>query len=167
MMILAGCTLPGGAPASRQLEGVWTGRIVQATAHDRVGRTYAIAAIQITSGPVAYSRSLGARSPYQEYAAERIGPDMGMGRLPLLVRGEGLPRVIHTADVPVGQSVRLRGLMMIYAPRAPEGAPEGAVYRAPAEVVAADDDHLLAEHLLLIRGPIEPTQKAEDGVRSQ
>jgi hypothetical protein len=160
---LPGCRLPGG-DSGRQLEGTWRGDVIGVTVFDRFGHAYEVAALDVKSGPQGYASRAGSQpSSYLEYANSLVGEQRGGGRVPLLARGEGVPHVVTAQGAPIGTTVEVRGVMTVYHATAPIDAPDAAwsVYRASPEAIAADKDHVLLEHILVVRGPLRRAQRAE------
>lgn len=153
----AGCRLPGGAAIGPHLQGRWTGRVVPVTVYDGFGTAYEAAALEVIDGPPAYSKRLpGSNASFLERIRSRLGPGQGSGRIPLLVKEEGVPPVIPVGELPVGKIVSVRGLMMVYSALAPRGSFRGDVtvsrvrHRGPPQ--ESEERH---EHILSVRSTLE------------
>jgi hypothetical protein len=138
-----GCRLPGGDSVAH-IKGRWTGRVVPITVYDDFGGVYEAAALEIERG------SEGITSRHKRI--DPIGPELGGGRLPLLVEGgEGIPTVIPAAKLAVGRRVEVRGLMAKYTALTPKGLRPPRTTRVSRINPNPPENPTEMEHVLVVR----------------
>ena len=142
LLFLCGVFPCGGCGAvmvqAPHLDGRWTGRVVPVEVRDRRGEsTYPAAALELTGG-TAFGRMF-----------QRVSPELGGGRKPLLATEDTVFRVLNPSDLPGGQEVEVCGTMMIVPADKPKGAPpEGDAMVSRA----FPGDELGDEHIIVLRG---------------
>jgi len=154
-LLLTGCPLPilGPPEAQPRVEGEWIGRLVVVKVFDREGRQYDAVALDVLKGPKGFETPephLG--YPMVESFPKALGPAW-TGRTPLLVTDEPGPRIIPPDRAPVGRTVSVSGLMMMYSASSPTGS-LGIVVRATPRHPSESSGW--KEQVLIVNGPIRP-----------
>jgi len=134
-----------------RVDGRWTGRIVPVEVRDSRGdHTYTAAALELTGG-TPFERTLG-----------RPPPELGGGRLPLLVTDASSSHIIDPATLPVGQEVEVEGRMWMQSPGAPADAAGG---RAVSRVAQRPGTSAIWEHVIELRSRPTVLKKNTPGSR--